>query len=71
MSLFTDHPYSHGLSYWQHLKLALWGSFKLLYAGTTCLIHAFLPFLFKWKATDTCVEILEKVETTDLRSNFK
>ena len=44
--LFTDHPKTVGETYWQHLFVAAWFSFRLLIAGIACLIHAVFPFLF-------------------------
>ena len=62
MSLFTDHPNEHGLSYWAHMKFALWGGVKMTFAGLACIVHAFFPFLFKWTATDTAYKVVEEVE---------
>lgn len=65
MKLFTDHPSHHKLSYWNHLKFALWGGFKLTFAGLACFVHAFLPFLFKWQASNTCREVVAALDERD------
>jgi len=46
-NFFTDHPRSIGESYFQHLFFATVFGLKMVVAGLACIIHAFLPFLFK------------------------
>ncbi len=52
MSIFTKHPNSVGENYFQHLFKALGYFFYLLFTSFFIFIHAFLPFLFKTKASD-------------------
>ena len=65
MNLFTDHPSEHGLTYWQHLKFALWGGVKMTFAGLACIVHAFCPFLFKWTASKTAYENGDQLDRRD------
>lgn len=52
MSIFTKHPNSIGENYFQHLFKALGYFFYLLFTSIFIFIHAFLPFLYKSKASD-------------------
>jgi hypothetical protein len=49
--LFHDHPASVGETYGEHFVVASGFSVRLLGAGLMCLVHAFLPFLFKRTAS--------------------
>jgi len=44
--LFTVHPASVGESYGEHLMRAMCFGVRMLGAGSACLIHGLLPFLF-------------------------
>lgn len=44
--LFTAHPASVGETYMQHLGHACRFGMRMVVAGSACLIHAILPFLF-------------------------
>ena len=44
--IFTDHPASVGESYSEHLVTAAGFGLRMLVAGSACLVHAVLPFLF-------------------------
>lgn len=68
MSLFTDHPDEHGLTYWEHMKFALWGGAKMTCAGLCCIVHAFFPFLFQWTASETAYTIVTELEKRELDS---
>ena len=46
MRAFTDHPASVGESYFEHQRIALWFSVRLIGAGLACAVHAFAPWLF-------------------------
>lgn len=46
-NIFTEHPHSVGETYFQHLKFASLFAFRMIIGGFACLIHAFLPFVFK------------------------
>ncbi|PQA87974.1 DUF6356 family protein [Hyphococcus luteus] len=54
---FTDHPASVGESYAEHMGMAFGFGAKMIGAGLACLIHGFLPFLFKRTGRD-CIEAL-------------
>lgn len=44
---FTEHPKSVGETYLEHMRSALSFSFTMTRAAICCLVHGFLPFLFK------------------------
>ena len=46
MRLFTDHPASVGETYLQHMGRAFSFGLRMLGAGTACLFHGLLPFMF-------------------------
>jgi hypothetical protein len=68
---FTDHPASVGETYFQHLCAASRFSFYLLMAGVSCLIHAFLPFLFKETASNYVAKLVSKLCNGNRGSAFK
>lgn len=71
MNLFTDHPNDSGLTYFGHLKFAIWAGIKMMLTGSTSIFHAFLPFLFKWRAIDTCQQILDEANKWDVLNNVE
>jgi hypothetical protein len=46
MRAFTEHPASVGETYFEHQRVALWFSLRLIGAGLACAVHAFAPWLF-------------------------
>ncbi len=58
--LFTEHPNSVDETYFEHLWFAGICSLRLILAGCACLIHSFLPFLFKKVASNTIMEYYDK-----------
>jgi hypothetical protein len=46
MKAFTDHPAAIGETYFEHQRVALWFSLRLIGAGLACAVHAFAPWLF-------------------------
>ncbi len=56
---FTEHPASVGETYFQHMGMALGFGARMVGAGFACLIHAFLPFLFKTTGKD-CIGTLHE-----------
>lgn len=56
-NIFTKHPHSIGESYFQHLKFATQFGLSMLIGGIACLIHAFLPFLFKNTGSDLLLKM--------------
>jgi hypothetical protein len=45
-TLFSNHPNSVGETYLSHLITASSFSFKMIFGGLACLLHAIFPFLF-------------------------
>ena len=45
--LFTAHPSAVGETYLQHLLRAAAFGARMVTAGSACLVHALLPFLFQ------------------------
>jgi membrane glycosyltransferase len=43
--IFTKHPKTKNLSYWQHLTRALLMGAKLLISGACFILHAVFPFI--------------------------
>jgi len=46
LRLFTEHPASVGETYGEHFRFASRTGVTLIIAGSACVIHALLPFLF-------------------------
>lgn len=65
--LFTEHPNDVGESYLMHLIWSIVYSMHFLFAGVACLVHAFLPFLFKYTGSSIAKKI---VESTDSRGDM-
>ena len=61
MNLLTDHPSEVNLTYWEHLRWALWSGLRMIFSGLACVIHAFLPFLFKDVASNTIMNIHDEI----------
>ena len=64
--LFLEHPSSCSESYGEHLLHAVLFGTKLIIAGTACVTHAILPFLF----VDTASNQVKKLNE-ELRSRFQ
>ncbi|MHC4792484.1 MAG: DUF6356 family protein [Planctomycetota bacterium] len=62
MNLLTDHPHERDLTYFEHLRWALWSGVRMIFSGLACVIHAFLPFLFKNMASNTVVDIYGEIK---------
>lgn len=60
--LFTKHPESIGETYWQHLKCATYYGISMIYAGTCCLIHAIMPFMFQTTASSINKKLYQDIE---------
>ena len=56
-NIFTDHPKSIGESYFQHLYFAFLFGLNMIIGGLACIIHAFLPFLFKKTGSDVLIKM--------------
>jgi len=59
--LFTDHPRSLGLSWYQHGAGALKIGGKLIFAGCAALIHGLVPGLFTDTAGRTVTETYDYI----------
>lgn len=57
MKSFQKHLEESKVSYFEHLKFALYAGACLLYAGIASLIHAFLPNLFKGTAAFIVIKL--------------
>ena len=60
VDIFCEHPHEQGETYFVHLKHASQCSVMLSVAAGACLIHAFLPFMFKDLATSIAKGVLNK-----------
>lgn len=61
LSLFRRHPAEQGETYCEHFKVAASVGGPMVLAGFACLIHAFLPFLFKTTASRTLMVLTDRV----------
>lgn len=59
--LFTDHPAAVGETYGEHLLRALGFGFRMISAGTACIVHALLPFLFVSTGSRAVAELNEQM----------
>jgi hypothetical protein len=57
-NIFTQHPRSLGESYGVHFMYASKFGWRMITAGIACLIHAFLPFLFKKTGSNLVFQML-------------
>jgi hypothetical protein len=55
--IFTEHPSTVGESYGEHLVTAAGFGARMLVAGSACMIHALLPFLFQKNGSRTIAEL--------------
>ena len=47
------HLKEHNLSYYRHLKFALFIGFSLVWSGLLCIIHGIIPCVFETRGSDT------------------
>lgn len=57
---FVEHPNDQGETYLEHLSHALQCSALFSVAASACLVHAFLPFMFKEVATSIAKGVISK-----------
>lgn len=62
-SLFTEHPNSVGETYTEHMGAAFSFGSRMAWTGLCCLIHGFLPFLFKTKGRDLIAQLHHEMVT--------
>ncbi len=60
---FTRHPRSVGETYLQHLGVAARCGASMVVAGTACLVHAVLPFLFERTASNCLTRLHQRMVT--------
>ena len=68
---FTEHPASVGETYFEHLGVAMSFSTHMLTAGLACLVHAFLPFLFKTTGKDCIRSLHDRMVVNRDRRNLQ
>lgn len=56
-NLFTDHPRSLGMSWWEHGVGAIRIGMRMIGAGVACIIHAIVPGWFTETAGRTVVDL--------------
>ena len=61
--IFRDHPASVGESYFQHMRQAMGFSLTLFRASLVCLIHAFIPCLFKKTGSEAIQQLHHRMVT--------
>ena len=70
-NFFTQHPTKIGETYWQHFKFAACFGFKLLWAGSACLLHAIFPFMCQNTGSNvllqTTQDFIERMPRKDQR----
>lgn len=50
--LFTRHPKSVNMTYWQHNKFSMYLAYSFFTGSIKAMIHAFFPFLFITSSSD-------------------
>ena len=59
--LFVDHPRTVGESYFEHM-VASWGvAFRLLGAGSKCVVHGVVPGLCKTAGSDAIMTLHREI----------
>ncbi|CDZ76232.1 hypothetical protein BN59_00499 [Legionella massiliensis] len=59
---FTHHPKNTGETYIGHLFEAIYCGLIMIFSGSVCIIHAFLPFIFTSTASRNLVYLLKRFE---------
>ena len=62
LNLFTKHPKSLGLTYWEHMKGSLGYSYSLFSGSIKASIHAVFPFFYETSTTDVVKKIQEDMK---------
>ena len=55
--VFSDHPKSNDMTYFEHMRFALSLSVGFLIIGVLSIVHAIFPFLFKDYASSFAEEV--------------
>jgi hypothetical protein len=61
--LFLDHPASVGESFGEHFLVASGFGLRMVSGGARCMLHAWLPFLFKTAGSDTVAALHAELVT--------
>jgi hypothetical protein len=69
--LFIDHPASVGESYIEHLITASGFGTKMILAGVACVIHGFLPAIFRNRGSDAICVLHERMVLSRIRAPRK
>jgi len=65
---FTEHPTSVGETYFEHLRMAMGFSLRLIGGGFACLVHAVLPFLFTHTGSSVVDRLHDRMVVSRVRS---
>lgn len=60
MKFLTEHLKESHVTYFQHLKFAIYASVLLFYASIASFIHAIFPFFFKGSAAFVVVKLYKQ-----------
>ena len=63
--LFSKHPKSANLTYFQHMKIAFSHSFKSLLASFVFAVHGVFPFMFENTGGNITIDISEAITQTN------
>ena len=66
--LFIDHPASVGESYIEHLITASGFGTKMVLAGAACVIHDFLPAIFRNRGSDAICVLHKRMVLSRIRT---
>lgn len=61
LNAFTAHPRSVGETYTQHMGVASRCGLYMVLAGSACLVHALLPFLFERTASNCLTRLYQRM----------
>jgi hypothetical protein len=61
-AMFTDHPRSLGMSWWDHGVGAMKIGGEMIGAGAACLVHAIVPGLFTETAGRTVIRLHDHMQ---------
>lgn len=71
LSLFTKHPNSLGLTYYEHMKGSFNYSYLLFVGSIKASVHAIFPFLYETSTSDTIENIEKELSATVSRIKFE
>jgi hypothetical protein len=65
--LFVEHPQSVGESYFEHMGVAFSFGFSMMGAALACIIHGFVPGLFKSTGSKAIMGLYDRLVTNRCR----